>query len=184
MQELNHHPKGEIETGSSYLNATSKSCQLANPPTPRNPQASAELYEFHSPAYYTQNERGRGGREGAGRGGKERGGREGGRMQGREEREGEGREGGRMQGREGEGGRAQTGEGGREGAGRGGKGGEGGRAEGGERGKRGRDRGNGRRRQKGGGGVSGRHGLHLCSEEGVGNGIQDKGLTNDEHGRN
>ena len=35
MQELNHHPKGEIETESSYLNATSESCQLANPPTPR-----------------------------------------------------------------------------------------------------------------------------------------------------
>ena len=32
MQELNHHPKGEIETESSYLNATSESCQLANPP--------------------------------------------------------------------------------------------------------------------------------------------------------
>ena len=56
MQELNHHPKGEIETEASYLNATSESCQLANPPTPRNPhsKASAELYELHSPAYYTQ----------------------------------------------------------------------------------------------------------------------------------
>ena len=29
MQELNHHPKGEIETEASYLNATSESCQLA-----------------------------------------------------------------------------------------------------------------------------------------------------------
>ena len=28
MQELNHHPKGEIETEASYLNATSESCQL------------------------------------------------------------------------------------------------------------------------------------------------------------
>ena len=57
MQELNHHPKGEIETEASYLNATAESCQLANPPTPRNThsKASAELYELHSPAYYTQN---------------------------------------------------------------------------------------------------------------------------------
>ena len=49
MQELNHHPKGEIETEASYLNATSESCQLANPPTPRNThsKASAELYELH-----------------------------------------------------------------------------------------------------------------------------------------
>ena len=33
MQELNHHPKVEIETESSYLNATSESCQLANHPS-------------------------------------------------------------------------------------------------------------------------------------------------------
>ena len=41
MQELNHHPKGEIETEASYLNDTSESCQLANPPTPRNPHSKA-----------------------------------------------------------------------------------------------------------------------------------------------
>ena len=41
MQELNHHPKGEIETEASYLNATSESCQLANPPTPRNTHSKA-----------------------------------------------------------------------------------------------------------------------------------------------
>ena len=50
MQELNHNLKGDSEIESSYLNATSKSCQLAKPPTPRNHHSKAvtELYKLQS----------------------------------------------------------------------------------------------------------------------------------------
>ena len=39
MQELNHNPKSDSETESSYLEAASESCQRAKPPTPRNHQS-------------------------------------------------------------------------------------------------------------------------------------------------